>query len=187
MQAIDDYRLEAHDGPYAQWPSTSRLWFRGAFTGTRVPGYRIEAQYRSPAGVLLITSFDCPYEEANIFVLLDDAHRVLARAALQTAFASHLLNAHWPTGPQSLALFYDRDRFMTLTLEPRSGWRRGRVQLTLREVLHWQHDVRMRDAHAQHHAQLQRIAQGLADDAAMSAPAESGEGPIPPAATRERG
>ncbi len=53
-------------------PSPTRpLIVDGEASGQRVPGYVIDAQYRCAAGTLLVTSFDCLFEESNTFLLLD--------------------------------------------------------------------------------------------------------------------
>lgn len=128
MQAIDLFSLEQHQGDYASWPLSSQLFHHGQPTATRLPGYGFEAQYRCAAGYLLITHEDCPFEEANHFLLLDEHFRLLARQDLAHAYASHLLHAHWAISPWALRLHYYGDQIMTLSIAPRrwpwgSRWR----------------------------------------------------------------
>ena len=82
MTPTQRYTLQQHDGPYAAWPLTSALRLDGQDTGQRVPGFVIDAQYDTPLGALLITSWDCLFEEANDFLLLGSTHRVVARKQL---------------------------------------------------------------------------------------------------------
>lgn len=63
MERIDLFTLEKHDGPYEFWRPTTELWLNGKPTGSRIPGYVIEAQYRCGTRYLLATSWDCPFEE----------------------------------------------------------------------------------------------------------------------------
>lgn len=156
MQPITRYSLEPHAGPYARWPLTSRLRMDGVPLDAQVPGYVIEAQYDTPHGVLLVTSFDCPFEESNAFVLLDAQHRVVAQRALLAPYASWLLDAHWPEGPTTLALHYHVGVFMRLEILPRRRFLLPRARLRLRRV--HAPDAAMRAAQARLEAALEAIA-----------------------------
>ncbi len=147
MQAIDRYRLETHNGPYASWPSTSHLIVDGRLTTQRAPGYVIEAQYRTPHGDVLITSYDCPFEESNAFVLLDAQHRCVAKKSLGGWYASFLLHAHWPINASTLVLHYAEALFFTLSVLPPWPCIGRAPRLRLRRVAHWQGDERMRASH----------------------------------------
>lgn len=57
---------------------SAQLWADGHFTGKRVPGYDIRAQYQIDDRYLLITDCDCPFEETTYFILLDSQFRRLA-------------------------------------------------------------------------------------------------------------
>ncbi|WP_150050272.1 MULTISPECIES: hypothetical protein [Methylomonas] len=116
MHPIDHFSLENHPGPYQTWPSTSRLYFAGLDTGVSLPGYFIEAQYQCDAGYLLITSYDCPFEESNEFLLLGTRFEALASKRLIVPNQSFLLNAHWPVSPTELALHYYEELFYRLTI-----------------------------------------------------------------------
>lgn len=161
MQPVDRFGLESHEGPYQGWPTTSRLRVDGVFVYTRVPGYLIEAQYACEAGFLIVTSFDCPFEESNAFVLLDRAYRVLAKRELLAPYATFLLDAHWPVDPETIALHYQETLFYTLRVV-RPGplpWQRHR--LALRRTLAWERDARMQASHARLMADLAAIRSGL--------------------------
>ena len=122
MEALTQFTLARHEGPYERWPLTSRLFLEGADTGADVPGYVVEAQYRVDAGYLLITSYDGMFEESNDFVLLAPDFSVLARARLMVPYDTFLLNAHWPVSPDALRLHYCESLFYTLAIERRAGW-----------------------------------------------------------------
>ena len=133
MEALTRFTLARHEGPYERWPLTSRLFLDGADTGADVPGYVIEAQYRVDAGYLLVTSYDCLFEESNDFVLLAPDFSVLGRARLMVPYDTFLLHAHWPVSPAALRLHYYENLFYTLVIERRTGWwRRGSWRLVLR-------------------------------------------------------
>lgn len=134
MTPTQRYSLSRHPGPYADWPATTPLLEHGRLTGARVPGYCLEAQYDTPLGVLLITSYDCPFEESNAFLLLGDGHVELARTELLVPYGSMLLEAHGPIDARTLGLYYHGGVCMTLQLlPPRWPWRpRPRLRLSRR-------------------------------------------------------
>lgn len=137
------FSLSKHEGPYEQWPVTTALLCEGAPTGTQIEGYVIEAQYLCVAGHLLITSFDCPYEEANRFTLLDERFQVLATTELGAPYGSFLLNAHWPLDAHTLRLHYEMRRFFRLRIVPPGGLLRRRHRLELvRDDRAWTDDPR---------------------------------------------
>lgn len=156
MEAQQRFSLAKHEGPYERWPVKTALLCDGVPTGTQIEGYVIEAQYRCAHGHLLITSFDCPFEEANSFTLLDDRFQVLAEAKLGVMYDSFLLNAHWPLDGHTLQLHYDMRCFYRLHVDPPGGLlrRRHRLRLT-RDDRAWPDDPR---AAASVHALEHRLA-----------------------------
>ena len=78
MEPIELFSLAKHDVPYEEWPSRTELLVERAAVGVAIPGYVIEAQYRCGPGHLLITSYDCPFEEASTFIPLGTDYSVLA-------------------------------------------------------------------------------------------------------------
>ncbi|HYF64885.1 MAG TPA: hypothetical protein VD886_18820, partial [Herpetosiphonaceae bacterium] len=76
MDLITCFSLERHPGPYESWPLESRLLEDGRPTATFLTGYSVERQFRAPAGFVLATSCDCPFEERTTFYLLDERRRV---------------------------------------------------------------------------------------------------------------
>jgi hypothetical protein len=120
MQAIEGFSLEQHSGPYEKWPLQSRLFHDCRDTGASVPGYVIEAQYQCAQGYLLILSHDCPYEEANDFVLLSTDYKPLARRALGVPYGSYLIESHHPVAADALMLRYFGDECLRLSI--RRGW-----------------------------------------------------------------
>lgn len=156
MKSQQRFSLAKHEGPYERWPVKTALLCDGLPTDTQIEGYVIEAQYRCDAGHLLITSFDCPFEESNSFTLLDDRFQVLATAELLVPYGAFLLNAHWPLDDATLQLHYDTRCFYRLRIVPPGGLlrRRHRLRLT-RDDRAWPNDPR---AAASVHALENRLA-----------------------------
>src|SRR5262245_23158422 len=70
MTPISRFSLETHDGPYEKWPLRSRLFFDGQPTRVKLPGYQLLQQFETPDGYVLVTDFDCPFEEITNFALV---------------------------------------------------------------------------------------------------------------------
>jgi hypothetical protein len=79
LHEITTFSLEKHTGPYETWGTNSALFADGNSTGKRVPGFVIEGQYAWNGGYLLITSYDCPFEESQEFLLLDCEFRLICK------------------------------------------------------------------------------------------------------------
>jgi hypothetical protein len=165
MISLQRYSLAPHEGPYASWPLRSLLQIDDRPSVTQVPGYVIEAQYQTPLGDLLITSWDCPFEEANSFVLLDAAQRIQAQAELAVPYGSFLLHAHWPVDAQTLILHYHNQLFYTLRIQPATGWLRRSPRLRLGRVAAWRQDARMCQSYDHLRAERARLAADLDADA----------------------
>lgn len=131
MERIASLSLPLHAGPYDQWPRQTSLLHDGRPTATMVPGYVIEAQYRCDDGYLVVTSYDCPFEEANEFLLLSDTFHMLASTSLGQPYASYWLYAHWPVSPNEVRLHYGDALFFTLTINRRAGLFGSRRRLDL--------------------------------------------------------
>ena len=106
------FALERHDGPYEKWPLKSRLIVDGVLTKTRVSGYSLLHQFELPDGYLLVTDYDCPFEEATDFVLLSRDLRVLTRRSIGGAYCSFLLDKlEWVDEYGLIATFHENDRW----------------------------------------------------------------------------
>lgn len=70
MKPITRFSLEKHDGPYEKWPLRSRLFLDGQPTRLSLPGYTLLHQFETPDGYLLVTDYDCPFEEITNFALI---------------------------------------------------------------------------------------------------------------------
>lgn len=117
MKKIESFTLEKHEGAYELWPRRTRLFFDGVYTGAKIPGFIIEAQYECDDGYLLITSQDCPFEESNDFILLSPSFHSIAHKDLGVPYDSYLLHAHWPITENSIRLHYYENVLMTLSIQ----------------------------------------------------------------------
>lgn len=146
MDATTRFALEMHAGPYETWPATSRLIVDGTAVDARIRGFVIDGQYETDLGTLLLTSYDCPYEEASAFTLLDAHQRVLATRELGAPYASMLLHRHWPIDARTLALHFLGEQFHVLRVQAPGWlpWQRHRI--VLRQERDWRKDPRMREA-----------------------------------------
>jgi hypothetical protein len=70
MKPINRFALAKHAGPYETWPLRSRLYLDGEPTGIYLPGYALLHQFETPNGYILVTDYDCPYEEITNFALV---------------------------------------------------------------------------------------------------------------------
>jgi hypothetical protein len=112
MTAVNRFALQGHDGPYESWPLESRLIADGMPTKTKLPGYTLLHQFETAGAYLLITDYDCPFEERTSFVLLGKSLRVLSCRALGGWFASFLLqDIEWIDGSHFIAVFNGDDRW----------------------------------------------------------------------------
>jgi hypothetical protein len=116
MHLVELFTLENHPPPYNLWPRRTRLFAHKDDTGQTVSGYVIEAQYRCAAGYLLITSYDCLFEEANTFTLLNDRFETVATKDLGAWYETFWLEKHTPTSENSLELDYGDGLVYSLTI-----------------------------------------------------------------------
>lgn len=92
LQPIHDYRLAEPPGDGAPRPLRTPLQYSdGRDTGSAVPGFVLLHQFRVGVETLLITDWDCPYEEATEVMLLDAAHRLVARRSFGAMYSSWAL------------------------------------------------------------------------------------------------
>ena len=97
MKPIERFTLETHDGPYETWPSRTHARVNGERCGLTVSGYVLLRQFETPDAYLLVTDYDCPFEEAVTFTLVSkDPLKALARRTVGAMYAScHLDDMTW--------------------------------------------------------------------------------------------
>ena len=104
LRPITKFSLEKHAGPYHTWGTSSALCIDGVLTGKQVPGFLIEGQYARDDLSVLITSYDCPFEEAQNFLLLNAECNVISELFLGQMFGSYLLMKNYLIGDGEVAL-----------------------------------------------------------------------------------
>ncbi|WP_244117658.1 hypothetical protein [Burkholderia contaminans] len=99
MKPIERFTLETHDGPYETWPSRTHARVNGERCGLTVSGYVLLRQFETPDAYLLVTDYDCLFEEAVTFTLVSkDPLKALARRTVGAMYTScHLDDMRGPT------------------------------------------------------------------------------------------
>jgi hypothetical protein len=108
MNKIDSFSFKPQPGPYETWSLCSELIKDDKATGKYVPGFIIGAQYAYKDLYLLVTSWDCPYEESQEFILLSKDLTVLCKKHIGHIYSTILLEDHEPIA-QDQALFHCND------------------------------------------------------------------------------
>jgi len=91
MKPINRFTLEKHDGPYEKWPLRSRLSLDGKLTDISLPGYTLLHQFETSNGYILVTDYDCPYEEITNFALISKQLRLQSCRWLGWMYETFLL------------------------------------------------------------------------------------------------
>ncbi|MEK2602309.1 hypothetical protein [Burkholderia arboris] len=122
MTPVDRFALETHDGPYEAWPPRTRVRVDGVRSALAVSGYVLLRQFETPAAYLLVTDYDCPFEEAVTFTLVSkDPLKVLAQRTVGAMYAScHLDDLTWADDRHFSATFVGFDGRWDFTIRDRS-------------------------------------------------------------------
>ena len=118
MEPTTCFTLESHAGPYEKWPLRSRVLIDAIASDTLIPGYTLLHQFKTSLGYLLITDFDCPFEEATSFSLLDFSYKLISHRKLGVPYGSfNLARVNWKDDLTVEVVFLDNDRWL-VTLRP---------------------------------------------------------------------
>lgn len=94
----------------------------GVETGTRLAGVVLEGQFACRDGFLVITSDDCPFEEAvHIHLLANDLSRSESLTIAQ-AYAGGIVRGLHAEGPDSIAFSFYGDDLWRVTVLPRAKY-----------------------------------------------------------------
>lgn len=94
MQPLQRFALEKHSGPYQAWPMRTRVIVDGTPHPTlAIPGYVLLRQYETPLGFVLITDYECPYEEAvSVTLVSRDLSSVVGTGTIGAAYGTFWLD-----------------------------------------------------------------------------------------------
>lgn len=94
MKKISLFSFNRQPGPYETWSLCSELIMNEKRTGKYVPGFVIGAQYTYKDLYLIVTSWDCPYEESQEFILLSKDLTVLCKKHIGHIYSTVILESH---------------------------------------------------------------------------------------------
>ncbi len=121
-KSLSCFSLARHEGEYETWPLETELYFNGQPTCTEVPGYVLEAQYSLDNGFLLVTTWDCPYEEMATFILLDEDLELLSRTDLGVCQATgDFKDAQWLDGKKLTFRFFNEEKWQLTIMGKKEG------------------------------------------------------------------
>lgn len=150
MKTIERFALVKHQGPYENWPQKTPVIIDGDLSALAISGFNLLRQYETTAGYVLVTDFDCPYEEAVCFVLLSrDLKTVLSERTVGQMYSSFPLDhvvwqddAHFYATIDGLAdyrFYFTIRRFGIPWIYPRLG--RACRRLNVKDGT-WKRDIR---------------------------------------------
>lgn len=124
MRPISSFGLEQHAGEYKNWPLRTELLRDGQKTGVKVPGFQILHQFERENGeFVLVTDWDCPFEEATEILLLGPSLRVLCRKTFGAPYYSWLLMGVNVKGADTLELDFGEDGILRqVSIASKTWW-----------------------------------------------------------------
>ncbi|MBF0410189.1 MAG: hypothetical protein HQM10_22785 [Candidatus Riflebacteria bacterium] len=112
MEKVELFSFEKHEGPYENWPPLSRLYFNNRLTSVSLGGYAILAQLKFEHGYIIVTDYDCPFEEMTTFYYLGNDLEIIDSRQFGAPYESFLLDKIEPIGPATLRFnFYGSKQF----------------------------------------------------------------------------
>jgi Domain of unknown function (DUF4166) len=121
VQVTNEFSLQIHAGPYEKWPTKSFLYRDGEATKTRIAGYTLLHQFALNEHYLLISDFDCPFEEATVFSLLDQALKVVATKTFSAPYSSWLLTKLEMTDSTRVIAYFGEEEVWEIDARKPSG------------------------------------------------------------------
>lgn len=120
IEEIKKFSLAKHEGPYENWPSKTDLFFDGKPTGKKIDGYVIEKQFKIDDYYLIITSYDCPFEETNNFILLNNNFSVEHKKWIGRPYNSFCIKDAVPINDYKILILFIGDLKVTLHIKMKS-------------------------------------------------------------------
>jgi len=94
MKEINLFTFRRPSSSYEIWKLESELLMNGKNTNTSIPGFFIEAQYSYKNLYLIVTSWNCCYEDSLEFLLLTKDLEVINKRHMGQLYSSTLLESH---------------------------------------------------------------------------------------------
>lgn len=88
---VQYFTLEKHEGDYETWPIKSQLYFKGIKTNIKIHGYDLLRQIDCGDYYLLITDYDCPFEEHTHVTILNKDLKIVADKGFSWIYNSFLM------------------------------------------------------------------------------------------------
>lgn len=117
MKKISKFSFKPQPGPYETWSLCSELINDGECTGKYIPGFIIGAQYSYKDLYLIVTSWDCPYEESQEFILLSKDLTVLCKKHIGHIYSTILLEDHAPVAEDQVLFHCNDDVDILVTIK----------------------------------------------------------------------
>lgn len=109
FEEVVNFSLLPHEGPESTWGGKSILLFNGVLTKTEVPGYVIERQFKYNEHYLIVTSYNCPFEESNEFILLNSNLKTISKRSVGNWYGSYWLKDVTPLNRNKLLINFKND------------------------------------------------------------------------------
>ena len=121
MEIISHFSLEKHQGAYGTWPLKSKLFYDKKDTAVQITGYSLRYQFKLKNKLkdefLLITDWDCPFEEVTELWLLNSSFKIISHKSIGAWHSSWLLDDIKYVGPNQFLLLFG-DLSYNLTIRP---------------------------------------------------------------------
>jgi hypothetical protein len=131
MQIINSFSLQKHTGEYKTWPLETQLLLNEIPTKTFLPGFQLLHQFQLSSGeFLLISDWDCPFEEATEVLLLNADLVPISRHTFSVPYGSFNLEQLQVIDDVNLKLtFYDGDCRQVTILDKKIGLFGSRIKV----------------------------------------------------------
>lgn len=94
MKEISLFSFKKPHSPYEAWKLESELLMNAKHTNICIPGFFIEAQYAYKNLYLIVTSWNCCYEDSLEILLLSKELQVISKKHIGQIYSSVLLESH---------------------------------------------------------------------------------------------
>ncbi len=132
MQSVDCFSLSPNPVGQSQNKAVSEIMNQGIPTGQTIQGSELEAQYAIDDRFLILTTENCPYEEALHIHLLDRQFEILDYLELAQVYSPGILGKIHVSAENCLEFtFFGQERWrLTVLRSPKPGFFRWTRRVT---------------------------------------------------------